>query len=535
MIKVYKKGIYYYVLLASCLITALLSGPALAYVSQNMMRSIAQSCPIQFWLVCLTIIMGILIIFKVIQNICNFCSKKRWICNFQNELISNYINGDYFNQGDPKEILNQIYVQVDTLCNSYLNFSASAFTSLFVVTFSIIYILTVNPLVCLLCLLVVALLAIVRINKGDVIALQKQFMEINNRVSKIQREYILNKEVAPFLTEALLFQHYNSINEKQAEVMIKMNRKKFIVTLMDLFGASSAVILTSVLGGFLCISGKLSIYELFGTIVIIPALASAVFSIPRLYQQYHQITGIWKAFEKLRFHPQYNQKDSLLLEEPVTSVEMRGLKFSYHEKLLIHNLSVCLNSGEIHIVTGESGSGKTTLLKLLYRLLPEESNTIFYNGHPIEKINRKNLWDKIYYVPQNPYILPLTLQDNCLKQIEGKEKEFLSLIRLFDIEKLNTKEKLDPDTLSAGEKQKIYLLRMLLSNKEIWLMDEPTSALDPDSEAVFLTQLKNYCRLKKRLVFIVTHRKETMLAADRIFALEGGILTERGRGDNERE
>lgn len=529
MEKIKGKGVCFYALIGIIFFTALLSGPVLAYISQNLMQAFLNKGAVSFWISAFLTVSGIMILLKIFQTLFAYVCKKKWISRFQDDLISKYINGQYFYENNHKETVNMIHSQTEAALSSYLSFLQSAGMSLSLLFCSVIYIFSVNPIILLICAIVLLLLSLARKERKNIMALQKQFMEANNQIAGIQWEYILNREVSPYLNQDYLFRHYNKANEKAIETMISMNKKKFIITLMDLFGASLSIVLTAALGGLLCMNGKMDVYELFGIIVILPVLASAVFSLPRLFQQSHQINGMITIFQRLLEYPQYHGvgKD---LREPIREVDICSLTFSFKDKCIFKNTDFSLKEGTLNILTGASGTGKTSLLKLLLKLLPVADRTILYNHIPLEQIKRESLWKNIYYLPQNPYILPIPLEEYAAKGTGCKNEGYTELTGLLGLRHLDKKEPLNPDLLSTGERQKIAILRMFLSGRKCWFMDEPTSALDPESERVFFSMLKEYCHKEQRLVFVISHRKQALELADHIFELKEGKITER-KGD----
>ena len=80
------------------------------------------------------------------------------------------------------------------------------------------------------------------------------------------------------------------------------------------------------------------------------------------------------------------------------------------------------------------------------------------------------------------------------------------------------------DNLSTGEKQRIGLARAFLRGSELILLDEPTSNVDSINEGIILKALKE--QKNKKSIILVSHRESTMAIADRIYKVDGGVMTE---------
>lgn len=154
----------------------------------------------------------------------------------------------------------------------------------------------------------------------------------------------------------------------------------------------------------------------------------------------------------------------------------------------LDNINLELPDGELQFLTGHSGAGKTSLLNLIARIQACTEGTIEVAGYALNELPKKNIpyfRRKIGMVFQNPHlILDQTAFENVAKPLE-----ILGFTRR-DIEKrvrtaldkvgLARHEKATPDTLSAGEKQRLALARAVVSKPELIIADEPTGNLDPE-------------------------------------------------------
>lgn len=164
--------------------------------------------------------------------------------------------------------------------------------------------------------------------------------------------------------------------------------------------------------------------------------------------------------------------------------------------------------GKLTALLGESGGGKTTLLKLLNQMISQDAGTIEYNGEPIEAYQPVELRREIVMLPQTPAVFPGTLRENLLMGLTFAEKEpagdeelkyALSLVKL----QKNLDEEVD--TFSGGEKQRMALARIILTDAPVMLLDEPTSALDQETGFYVMDRLSELVGEKNKTIIMVTH------------------------------
>ena len=162
---------------------------------------------------------------------------------------------------------------------------------------------------------------------------------------------------------------------------------------------------------------------------------------------------------------------------------VKDLSVERLDKKIFENINLSLTPGNITILKGKNGSGKTTLLKALLNIIEPSFGSIYWKG----KLLKKNLYDfynhVTYIADTTSSLRKLTIKDN----INIWKKFFVSKINDAQIEIALKTLKLDNylnkkvGTLSFGETKKLEFLRLIIENKNVWVLDEPLSNLDEDS------------------------------------------------------
>lgn len=201
---------------------------------------------------------------------------------------------------------------------------------------------------------------------------------------------------------------------------------------------------------------------------------------------------------------------------------------SFGEKHVLKDISVKLESGEIVCLLGLSGAGKTTLFNVISGIMEPDSGKVLLNG---ENITAKA--GKISYMQQKDLLMPYrTILDNvCLPLIlKGVKKrrareEAGEYFKEFGIDGT---QKLYPDELSGGMRQRAALLRTYLFSHEVALLDEPFSALDAITKSSLHGWYLDVMRKINLSTLFITHDvDEAVLLSDRIYLLAGspGTIT----------
>ena len=212
-----------------------------------------------------------------------------------------------------------------------------------------------------------------------------------------------------------------------------------------------------------------------------------------------------------------------------------NISFSYKENQpVLRDISFRIKEGETVAIVGPTGSGKSTLINLLLRFYEADDGVIKFGTHPIQKISRTAIRQKVGVVMQEMLIL----QDSLFKNISldtGKNEE--EITALMEDAQLGEFIKRLPDGLdttigdggramSTGEKQLLAIARVLCRNPSMLVLDEASSAIDSRTEEMLENTLEK--GFAGKTVLIIAHRLSTVKRADRILVLEKGKIREQG-------
>ncbi|HZW23909.1 MAG TPA: cytochrome c biogenesis heme-transporting ATPase CcmA [Gallionella sp.] len=188
-------------------------------------------------------------------------------------------------------------------------------------------------------------------------------------------------------------------------------------------------------------------------------------------------------------------------------LEVSNLACSRGDHRLFSGLSFALHPGQIMQVQGENGSGKTSLLRTLCGFLMPDEGEIAWNGSSVSELQEEYYADMLYLGHLNAIKDELSGLENLrisagMSGIELDEKEAIAALRRMG---LKGRELLPTKVLSQGQRRRVALARLLVSDAKLWVLDEPLAALDVAAVALIETLIAEHLA-RQGMVIFTTHQ-----------------------------
>ena len=217
------------------------------------------------------------------------------------------------------------------------------------------------------------------------------------------------------------------------------------------------------------------------------------------------------------------------------SIELKNVRFAYHDKEVLHGVSLRIEPGTVNALVGPSGSGKSTIARLIASLWDVRDGEIDLGGVDIRTLPLGECTKRIAYVSQDNYLFDLSVMDNIRMGRKGaSDEEVIAAAKKCGCHEFIVSLENGYQTvcgasgghLSGGERQRISIARAMLKDAPIIILDEATSYTDPENEAVIQSALAHLVRGKTLLV--IAHRLSTIADADQIIVVNHGNIEATG-------
>lgn len=208
--------------------------------------------------------------------------------------------------------------------------------------------------------------------------------------------------------------------------------------------------------------------------------------------------------------------------------------------LVLRDVTLSVETGELLSIMGPSGSGKSTLLNVLGTLDRPDSGKLSIDGQDVLALDDSRLSrlrnKTVGFVFQFHHLLPeFTVLENLMipQMMDGvnpvdARRRGISLLTRVRLEKRKDHK---PGSISGGERQRVAVLRALVNDPRLVLADEPTGNLDPENGAILMTMIRELAADRKRSFVIATHNPAVAVDCTRRVRLVDGVIAEMDKKD----
>lgn len=209
--------------------------------------------------------------------------------------------------------------------------------------------------------------------------------------------------------------------------------------------------------------------------------------------------------------------------ESASSAEFRGVSLKLGEKTIYDKADFAIDFNGLIVIRGENGIGKSTLFSLICGMLLPDTGCVRLGGVDPSKLEKNTFPNKIFYLPQEDASFTMTASE-MYNQIHTQTDSVFRYAKKLGL----TEEILNRpiNTLSGGERKKVYLSLAFAISPALMLLDEPTNSLDAAGRETLTELLKNFTELGNAV--IITHDSELINAANHVYLVtEGGVMLEK--------
>ncbi|MBK7104081.1 MAG: ABC transporter ATP-binding protein [Ignavibacteriae bacterium] len=245
-----------------------------------------------------------------------------------------------------------------------------------------------------------------------------------------------------------------------------------------------------------------------------------------------------RIFEVIDTEPKIkNVANPITIDGFKESLEFQNVTFKYDDsdEIVLDNISLKVNKGEIIALVGGSGAGKTTFVDLIPRFYDPTSGKIIIDGINTKEISLESLRKLMGIVTQETVLFNESIKKNIAYGLKDYPLEkIIEVSKIANahnfIEEIPNKYETvigeHGTKISGGQRQRLSIARALLKNPPIMIFDEATSALDNESEMLVQEAIERL--MAERTTFVIAHRLSTIRNANRILVLDKGKIVQQG-------
>ncbi|MCA9736415.1 MAG: ABC transporter transmembrane domain-containing protein [Gemmatimonadota bacterium] len=306
------------------------------------------------------------------------------------------------------------------------------------------------------------------------------------------------------------------------------------------FSASVAIVAVVWQGGRLVLQDALTPGTLVAFLLYVVTIAGAVTSLAGFWANLQEAAGAaGRIFELLDEPRELNDPSAPApLPAPLEGVvRYQGVWFRYGDDLpfVLRGIDLEVGAGEHVALVGSSGAGKTTMLSLLPRFHDVVGGQVLLDGVDVREFGLADLRGAVGVVPQEPMLFAGTVRENLrYGNLEATDEEVEEAARAAHAHEFIAGF---PDgygqtigergvTLSAGQRQRMAIARVMLKRPSVLILDEASASLDSESEALVQDALERL--MEGRTTLVIAHRLSTVMRAHRIVVLDGGRIVDEG-------
>ena len=418
-----------------------------------------------------------------------------------------------------------------------VNFAVQGMTLLVITT----YLLVLHPGLALVCLLTVVPINVVltlwfrRVSHIG-------YLRVRDRIADVLSN--LAESLAGIRVITAFGRRDHDVVRHQRIIDAHLNANLYTGRAQALFGPGTesigiiaqAVVL--LVGGRMALRGEVTIGELTAFLLFLTSFFAPVQTLVQLYNQYQQgNAAVLKLRELLSTEPTVMERPGAADLPPIEGrIRFDSVTFGYDaDHLVLRDVDLELEPGEVLAVVGPTGAGKSTIAKLVTRFHDPTFGQITIDGYDLRHVGITSLRRELGVVPQEPFLFNGTIADNVsFSRPEATHSEVVGACQAVGLGPLLDRMPDGVDTpihergasLSAGERQLVALARAFLARPRVLVLDEATSNLDLRSESVIERALDQV--LDGRTAILIAHRLATAMRADRVAVVDEGRIIEHG-------
>ena len=449
----------------------------------------------------------------------------------------------YFESHTVGEVLSRITNDIDTLGQGLNQSITQLITSVVTVAGIIIVMLTINPFLTVIAVLVVPLSAALMlvVMKKSQPYFKRQQSSLGEINGQIEETFSGQNVVKAFNREDAVIAEFEKTN---GELYESAWRSQFLAGLMQpvmIFVGNIGYAVVAAAGAALAIRGTIKVGDIQAFVQYVKNLTQPISMLAQVSNMLQSMAAAAeRVFEFLDEEEETaDVADPAPIDDIKGDVEFSHVRFGYNEdKVVIKDFSSKVSAGQTVAIVGPTGAGKTTIVKLLMRFYDVNGGSIKVDGTDIRDFRRADLRKLFGMVLQDTWLFKGTIMENIrYGRLDATDEEVIAAAEAANAHhfiktlpggyRMELNE--EASNVSQGQKQLLTIARAILADNRIMILDEATSSVDTRTETRIQQAMNRL--MEGRTSFVIAHRLSTIRDADLILVMREGDIVEQGTHD----
>ena len=446
----------------------------------------------------------------------------------------------FFDARPRGEILSRAVNDMDNISTTLQQSLTQLITSVVTLVGVIVLMLTISPLLSLVVVLTLplSLLITMGLAKRSQNYFRRQQRALGILNGHVEEMYTGHKIVKAFGHEGKSIAEFTELNENLYNAGWRAQFVSGMIMPLMRFVGNLGYVIVAVVGGIMVTNGSIAIGDVQAFIQYAQQFTQPITSLANIANVIQSTMASAERIFELLDEPEEIPEavDAQVIGTPQGAVQFQHVRFGYKEDtLLMEDMNIDVQPGQMIAVVGPTGAGKTTLVNLLMRFYEVNGGKITVDGVDITQIKRGELRRTFGMVLQDTWLFNGTIRDNIAYGREGAtEEEIMRAAKAANAdhfirtlpEGYNTVLNEEATNISQGQKQLLTIARAFLADPEILILDEATSSVDTRTEIQIQKAMGEL--MHGRTSFVIAHRLSTIRDADLILVMNHGSIIEKG-------
>lgn len=447
----------------------------------------------------------------------------------------------YHVKAESGDLIQRCTSDVDTVRRFFANQMVDIGRAIFIVTFSLIMMLSLNKKMTLIAMIIVPFIFIFSYVFFHKIksTFEKSDTQEGVLTSILQENLSGVRVVKAFGRQTFEIKKYEKENAKYRD--LTFNLIKLLSTYWSLsdFLCMTQIGLVLMSGIYFAVKGEITL----GTLVVFNTyegmLLWPIRQLGRILSDMGKMTVSLGRITNILEIPVEQEYGKALKPEIQGEITFENVTFEYDkDSEVLNDISFTVNKGETVAIVGPTGSGKSSLMHLLLRLYDYNKGSIKIDGIELSDIERKWIRNNVGIVLQEPFLYSRTIKENIkIAKLDSEDIEIENAATAAAVHNVITSFEKGYDTivgekgvtLSGGQRQRVAIARTLIKKMPILIFDDSLSAVDAETDRLIREELKK--KSADNTTFIISHRISTVMDADKIIVLNHGKVESIGTHD----